>query len=511
MKDSDALHELIGSLGKNEKRYFRMYCSGLSGRDSRNYELLFEAISKQKTFDAEALKKSLKSNAALVRNLSAEKNHLFNLILDSQLTYHRGQPLFRIRMLISKAQLLFEKGLTKASAKLLLSAKRLAQHYCDKELLLEILTQQMKQIVHFREVKKLKELNDEKNRIVLGILNENSYSDLLARLVEISLDTTYMRDAPQRAKLDKLMKDELLKEETCAISLQAKLLYSNIWSFYYYFTKQPTHIGDINRRMLELFESNPGYTSINLNDYLSALSNFASDAISVGNRENALLAIRKLEDFSTTYRDSLSPVVKENYTHLYLEVVSKVHAWLSDFDKIIALLPELQEMVANEKVLKSHRRQSVAFNTALALFAKKRYKESLRLLQMVEDINEEAQGSYLYFMQAMFLRFIMHDELGHYDVLEEQVSWLQQYLVRHDKLHRAEEALLGFFSALPEIASEKERRKHFAATHQQLKELMNDEFEKPFLRVLIFVPQWIEAKVDRSDFVSVRKRQLLKK
>ena len=69
---SDKVFQLIRSLSKAEKRYFKVYTSKQAG-DKNNHQLLFDAIDKQKEYDETALKKSLK-NPTLVRSLPIAKN-----------------------------------------------------------------------------------------------------------------------------------------------------------------------------------------------------------------------------------------------------------------------------------------------------------------------------------------------------------------------------------------------------------------------------------------------------
>jgi hypothetical protein len=505
MKDSDALYELVHSLSKNEKRYFKLYCSGLSGRQSSIYLLLFGLLEKQKSHDPVLLKQSIK-NSSVLKNLSAEKNYLYHLILDSLLAYNREQPEQKMRTLVNKAQLLFDKGLIRSSSRLLLSAKKMAAQYRNKGLLLEIISIQSKQFVHLRDVKLMKEYADEKDTIGREILNENRYSEILAQLVNYSLDTNYMRDPEQLAKLDELMKNELMQNENMAISLQAKLLFYNIRSIYHYLVKPGGPMPENNKRMLELFNAHPDYTSINLNDYLSTIANFVSDAMASEKKEDALYALKLLEKFPGTFGPSISPVVNENYRHLNMEVISKVNVWLGEFDKVIEVLPELKSLVTNKRVLKPHRRQYVSFNTALALFANKRYKETLRLLHEVEDIHQAGSGSYVFFMQAMFLKFMTHYEIGNVDVLEEQVNWLRHLLAKQHKLHRTEEELLSFFAAIPDLTTGKVLQERFRLEHEKIGELLKDVYENPFLRSLTFVHNWIKSKAEKIEFTTATQR-----
>lgn len=55
MKPSTELHDLIKSLNKSEKRFFKLHSALQSG--PKNYLKIFEAVDDQEVYDEELLKK----------------------------------------------------------------------------------------------------------------------------------------------------------------------------------------------------------------------------------------------------------------------------------------------------------------------------------------------------------------------------------------------------------------------------------------------------------------------
>ena len=51
MKRTDQLHELIQSLSKNEKGYFKKYCSIYSTQKDQKYLRLFDLIDREKDYE----------------------------------------------------------------------------------------------------------------------------------------------------------------------------------------------------------------------------------------------------------------------------------------------------------------------------------------------------------------------------------------------------------------------------------------------------------------------------
>ncbi|HQZ43738.1 MAG TPA: hypothetical protein PK735_12690, partial [Flavobacteriales bacterium] len=73
MKPSTELFDLIRSLTKSEKRFFKLHSSLQSG--DKNYLRIFDSIDKQKAYDEEALKKQF-AKETFIKHLPSEKNHL---------------------------------------------------------------------------------------------------------------------------------------------------------------------------------------------------------------------------------------------------------------------------------------------------------------------------------------------------------------------------------------------------------------------------------------------------
>ncbi|HCA43489.1 MAG TPA: hypothetical protein DEP28_09590, partial [Bacteroidetes bacterium] len=116
MKPTEDLFELINSLTKSEKRYFRIYSSLLSGKRKQemNYLKLFNEIEKQcKTgiYDEKKIKEKFKGNN-FIKQLTFTKNYLYNLILKSLFNFYSdNSPDFISALGVFKQRLLYKKGL----------------------------------------------------------------------------------------------------------------------------------------------------------------------------------------------------------------------------------------------------------------------------------------------------------------------------------------------------------------------------------------------------------------
>ena len=81
MKPSAELFDLVKSLSKSEKRFFKLSSSLQTGE--KNYLQIFDAIEKQSSYDEAALKKQF-AKETFVKHFPSEKNHLLpRIILES--------------------------------------------------------------------------------------------------------------------------------------------------------------------------------------------------------------------------------------------------------------------------------------------------------------------------------------------------------------------------------------------------------------------------------------------
>ena len=85
MKPSAELFDLVKSLSKSEKRFFKLSSSLQTGE--KNYLQIFDAIEKQSSYDEAALKKQF-AKETFVKHFPSEKNHLYKTILKSLRGFH---------------------------------------------------------------------------------------------------------------------------------------------------------------------------------------------------------------------------------------------------------------------------------------------------------------------------------------------------------------------------------------------------------------------------------------
>ena len=110
MKTSTELFELIKSLTKTEKRYFKLSASGFKKEDN-NYLKLFNALDKQSEYDEKKIVAQFPEEK-FIKELRVTKKYLYKLITRSLISYHEESSVnSKLKYYLRCAEVLFEKGL----------------------------------------------------------------------------------------------------------------------------------------------------------------------------------------------------------------------------------------------------------------------------------------------------------------------------------------------------------------------------------------------------------------
>ncbi|MCW3126036.1 MAG: hypothetical protein JWO03_1694 [Bacteroidetes bacterium] len=138
MKKTDRLFDLIRSLTRNEKGYFKKFSFIYSKEENNLYVKLFDLIDRQREYDEEALIAKF-AKGKKNYNLSTAKNFLYDRILKSLEGYHAGRSTAEVRSYLSQVEILIQKMLHGQAEKILDKAEQIAVKNEHMELMPDIL------------------------------------------------------------------------------------------------------------------------------------------------------------------------------------------------------------------------------------------------------------------------------------------------------------------------------------------------------------------------------------
>lgn len=108
---SDSLYQLIQSLTKEEKRYFKLFAKNMGGQQS-TYLQVFDLLEKQKEYNENTLRPKLQTLGISTQAFSAHKKHLYPLIIKSLELLHQDDSIEEeILSALKHIRILYRKGL----------------------------------------------------------------------------------------------------------------------------------------------------------------------------------------------------------------------------------------------------------------------------------------------------------------------------------------------------------------------------------------------------------------
>ena len=285
----EPLFDLINSMTMSEKRFFKIFSQRHVIGEKNQYSLLFDAIESSHNITNETL-----TEKEFVKNLSAEKNYLYRLILKSLNAYYfEFSCKMKVQNLIISAEILAYKGLDEQALKLLQKAEKLAE---KAELFANLLTIKQTQ---FEILSKLTKYNEAAKSIhdfthTMKQVNYLADTQLKAtQFYELRKQKGGIRSTKDLEDLNSFLKDEnpnvidSIKSKLFSISFKISHLHANRD-----FENELIYIKEI----IIIYEQNPFLIEYSEKGYISSLYNLANTYRNLKDYKNALIIIDKLDE-----------------------------------------------------------------------------------------------------------------------------------------------------------------------------------------------------------------------
>lgn len=501
---SDALFNLIKSLKKSEKRYFRIMVNHDESNGGKKYIRLFDLIDEQHQFNEESLlEKDPEINPKQLSNLKA---HLYKKILKSIRQYNHASVLdIQIREMIDYAQILFNRSLYDQCATVLKKAKKQTYKIGNLELQLEILkweknvlTQTVGSDNQKRVNRIIAEVQDTNNRIN----NINSFTNLSVKLNSLYYKIGYIRSHRDYEKIVKLFNDRMPDYKDVDLSLNEKLNLYSLFVGYYFFIQDFENGYQYAKKWVALFDAHKEIRLSKIEMYLRAINNLMIAQYKLYKYYEFVETNRRLREI----RDFPKNVMNENI-RLKLLKYTYVHEFnrffmLGDFDIGVSLMnkikPRLEQFITQ---LDNHSTMIMYYKIASLYFGNENYNEAIFWLNRIinldtVDIREDIHSF------ARILNLISHYELGNVDVIDYYIRSTYRFLLKKDDLHDFQKHILRFLKKLSYHFTEDKLIPEFKKLRQQLIPLQENPYEK---RAFIYfdIISWLECKIEKRSVAEV--------
>lgn len=499
MKPSTDLFDLIQSLSKSEKRFFKLSSSLQSG--DKNYLKIFDAVDKQEDYDEDELKKSFKGET-FIKHFPSEKNHLYKLILKSLRAYHADNSISSIlKQEIKNIEILYKKALYKECNKFLGRAKKLAIAHEKFYYLFEMLSLEKLLLEEAYEAgeftKDLDALIREEQDVIDKLRNLAAYHVLYSKINYVFRSGGYVRSETDRALVEEISHHPLIIGRNTALSYRAATICYYIQGFCATANVDPESALIKFNRVREILDANPLLRKDLPKRYFRTLSNILTIQINTGRIEEAQQMIETMRSFTKKSYFKTENVEIMVFKATYLAQL-RIYEKQGEFEKAIETVDEIEKAI--EKSDRINKEQELLFmvNFASVYFGAGEYKDSLHWLNRVLNDNEPNLRQDIYSYARLF-NLVVHYELGNYDLLEYIIKSTIRYLTKRQRDHELELLILNYMKRLARTAGRPEKTEIFQEFKNDLDAHMDNGTDQIIFDFFNF-PVWLDSKIKGIPF-----------
>jgi hypothetical protein len=495
MKQSDVLYDLIKSLTGNEKRFFKIYASRHVTSGKNNYEKLFEAIDKLPAYDDKKLKSKIK-DASSSKHFSAEKNYLYNLILECLDIYHKDSSVDRlINKYINIARILSEKRLDKQSLNMIEKAKALSEKHNRFEYIVTLTI--LKKNICF--------VNDSLTRNEL----ETYFNELFENISKLKTKLEYMK-----------IRDELLfqRKQTGPVKNIEELQLLNAFNTNFYF-RDLSHIDSLDAnifyllakleyfrtirdarkgriyclKLISIFDLHPHLMTDHMNLFIYTLNVFIVERLykTKSEAEHTLKKIVTLPDIIG--QKVVKTDIEVKIFEVYSTCITDIALQFREYEEVLPIITEIEKGLKKfEPTISPSFKLIARSNVACVYFGARRYKDSLKWCNNILNDHTEKRDDILYVVHILYL--LTHFELKNHLILPSLIKSTYRFLYKRKRVYQFENLFLKYLNLFLRSETKKEQLQLFKSFREDLIPLRDNKLENLIFNDIDLIG-WIDEKL----------------
>lgn len=500
-KVKESLHELIQSLSKSEKRYFKLYASRHATGGETNSIKLFDYLEQHACYDDEKLFKHFK-NEPFLKQFSITKKRLYDQILQALDAFHTPtSESAQLYKMLHAADILFEKALYNQCRRILISAEKQAEKLQKNEILLICYDLKRKLIETEGSI-------DKTTEYASLISNDYRYTlDKLTQIQELWLKKTELfyeiqqnglaRDDERCRYYAKLITG-IKNEKNYQNNIQAQYLYHHLLSAYYYIVQDQ----DASLKHLQLnigiCRKHPLFIREEAQKFISVLTNAIYLSESIGKYHLAKEYLREMKELSNKIQ-----LTETNEIKLFASVTSielSLYIRSGNFHDAMLLQPEIQEKFNQfSDKLNVNRKSFISYKIAVIYLSLGRFNEALKWINSIlgdhaQDQSEDIVGF------SQLLSLLIHIELGNEEYLPYCLKNVRRFFKTRNRLRDFEQLFLNFTSKWIRQKGSIERLDLWEDLYEDLNQLLNESRYSNVIRDYFDFYAWVESKIKRKPF-----------
>ncbi|MEZ4790510.1 MAG: hypothetical protein R2811_10875 [Flavobacteriales bacterium] len=511
MKPSTELHDLIRSLTKSEKRFFKLHSSLQSG--DKNYLRIFDAIDKQKTYDEDAIKKQF-AKETFIKHLPSEKNHLYKLILKSLRAFHAESSVSGIlKQEIKNIEILYQKALYSECNKLLHRAKRIARENERFYYWFELLSWEKMLLEEAYEsgefTKDLDALIEEERDVVERLRNLAAYHILYSKINYVFRSGGYVRTEEEHAMVEEISEHPLIVGKNTALSRRAATICYYTQGFCQWAKRDWSTSLEKFQRVRQILDDHVQIRSDLPKRYIRTLHYIVNAQIELKDLKNAKANIKYLRELPGQPGFGGQNIETQVFVASFLGELRLLDR-SGEHARAIALTPTVIEGMEQlgDRLHKEHELEFY-FTLACVHFGGGEMNKALFWLNKVLNDNEPTLRQDI-FSYARLFNLVIHYELGNYDLLEYIVRSTHRFLNKRQRADGMEAVLMEHIKKLARTPDPVAKRELFRAMHEKFEVLLSDPNESLVLKYFDVI-SWVVSRIEGVPFSDVVRRRLVSK
>ena len=395
-----------------------MYASRHAIKGENKYVKLFRVFEKVKSYDDKAIDAAIEK-ADFIKYFSAEKNYLYNLLLDCLDIYHRETSIDRqISKMINTGRVLLEKKLDAQAASILRKAKKLSELH-DRQENVGPINYLLKLHDFGNEavsIDTLKHFHQEEQVSLQELIEKQRYQQafekllLHRRLYGIAGDKSALKyiveDFPY---LEKPISDNFSSFGISSYYFVSRLEYCRI-------TRNREEGSFIANTLIQYMEANRKQIA---GEYIE-LYTYALYIFIVGryyqNSKEAVSQLKKLRHLERFVDEKVTTSEQARCVEYYVTSITDLWLEKKNYNKIREEIEDINRaLIDYAPHLNPAFVLSMHFNIACLYFGAKEYREALKWTNKVRNTNSRFREDIFYDLRTLDL--IIHYELGNHDIL----------------------------------------------------------------------------------------------
>jgi hypothetical protein len=478
----EPLFDLINSLTMSEKRFFKIFSKRHIIGEKNEYSLLFDFIDKETGLTNKKL-----LSQPFVKNVSAEKNYLYRLILKSLNSFNsQNSDIRKIYDNLISIDILFKKGLYTQALELVNKALKLAK---KKELLRQaLLLTEIKEELLLKDQEHLQTLAifKEDEQLILLIKNLLSMRELTTRGYHKNLSKGLIRNDEDLLPFAEIVEHEIVKDQSKALTARARLHQISVQLTYNMVAGDNKQVLEFVNQIITHYDAHPHLIDYTPIGYVS--SNFikGSALLASNKTKEVKLLIKKytkIEEIDSVLKSQKALSSLFFYKNILLLQVDQT----ADLEEVEKGIPKHEPFIGKPQLY------DLYFQMSLCFFAQKDFKKSLKWSnQILNDLQFKSREDFLNTIKLMNL--LIHFELGNDFTLEYLSKSTNNFLKRKSRLFKVEKLLIKFFTRYESYAANGNSKAELEKLAERLTRCKEDKHESKAFHYFDYL-KWVKQKI----------------